>query len=255
MKTLRNILTLVLMVCAMPVFAQYGRGKIEIVIDANAHRAYVPFGTILPPGLKVHAAARMFRGRHEPLLNRQALSEPSSPNLAEGRSLLRAQPPLVFEYAPESRFEESRKHHPAVAIAATGDRLKIVPLTQYCWVASVTLEAEGQYGPYIASFDSTFCSSGPQPGQSGTQDFTAYTYPANETWASVGDDLGNYTCFNQPYGYSAASCTASHTSILQLSCANTVYSTGFARRYEWLDYDIYNPIDFYFDVEYCLYSE
>ena len=256
MQGMRNIWVLALMAFALPLFGQRVPGNIEIVVDLNAHRAYVPYGTVLPPDVQLRVA-RTVGKRPGGILNAESIDAASSPKMAEGRSLLRAQSPLVFEYAPESRFEESRKHfRSASATTGSGGRLKIMPLSRYCAVASVSVESDGQYGPEYALFDSTFCfTTGIQPGQSDTQDFTAYTYAQDETWAHVTDTLGNYQCFNQPYGYSVAQCTASHTSVLQTHCVNSVYTEGFARHYEWLDNYVFSPVDFFFSYSYCLYSE
>ena len=256
MPRMRSTLILALAVFALPLFGQRVPGKIEIVVDLNAHRAYVPYGTVLPPGMQVRVA-RAVRRQHAKLFDAEAIESSSLPKITEGKSILRAQAPLVFEYAPESRFEESRKHaRGANATTGGGGRLRIVPLSRYCSVTTVSVESDGQYGPEYALFDSTFCfTTGIQPGQSDTQDFTAYTYAQDETWAHVTDDLGNYQCFNAPNGYSVAQCTASHTSVLQTHCVNSVYSEGFARHYEWQDNWIFSPVDFFFSVSYCLYSE
>src|SRR5438270_12500454 len=131
----RNILILALVAFALPLFGQRIPGHIEIVVDLNAHRAYVPYGTVLPSGIQVRVARRVPK-RFSKFVTDAAMDTSLAPNGGEHVFLL-SQPPLVFEYASESRFAESRKHvRSAISTIASVGHFPIKPLSRSCQVTT-----------------------------------------------------------------------------------------------------------------------
>jgi hypothetical protein len=247
---MRSLRQLVLVTCAaatLPVWGQsqtYTRepsGRTEILADITAHRAYIPFGTVLPPGLEVRVKVSRTSGalnsRRRSVVEKQVADEQ----------------PLVFEYAPESRFEEARKHNPRNLVTRSQQLRPKTLDDRICYPISLETTAEGVAGTYYAWFDFNQCTNNPFP-QNGilTDDYTAYTYPEDETQAQINDDRGHYACWDTSNGYSSTSCNVSYTGHFTnpITC-NHVIATGYARHIEWLDNYVPNYLGFFFDVRAC----
>ena len=217
-------------------------GRTEILADLTAHRAYIPFGTVLPPGLEVRVKASRASGAFINWKRRSVVEK----RLSE-------EEPLIFEYAPESRFEEARKHKPRNLVAQSQRLIPKVLDARICYPVSLETTAEGVAGTYYAWFDFNQCTNDPFP-QNGilTDDYTAYTYPQDETEAWVYDDRGHYSCSGTSDGYNSASCTVSYTGhfAYPITC-NHVVAGGHARHIEWLDNYVPNFVDFFFEVRAC----
>lgn len=227
----------------------HATGRLEILVDLKANRAYIPLGTILPPGLEVRAGVRRSSSitADLPLTAEKSLDEQSQRESVAGGVPQPSTSILVFEYAPEARFEASRKYRRELETTRSL-QLRPAPLTRDCYPITTTVEAEGIAGTYYEIFDSTGCSE-IVSGYTIADDWTLYTYPQDETAAYIFDDRGHFSCSDTPYGYQSASCTTAYTGTIHFSPPfNRLHMIGFARHVEWMDDYVPNYVDFFFDM-------
>lgn len=255
-----------LLIAALPLAAHEKRNVILILIDTEANRAYIPEGTVLPPGLNgiraektvldVDTVSRLRPGR----ANKGEDAREARVALAsDARARLKAGPPLVLQYAPEERFTEIRQRY----LAQAAKRSPVASDShRSCYDLYASDYRSGLQWTYYNDFTSTFClpSSGITSGNAYLWEFTATGgYTDDDQWISpyayVDDQNGNFECFQEATGYtSPLSCTASETTVLlQQGCLNDVdtgatlyvieYGPGYTEYY----------VGWSFLIDYCTY--
>jgi hypothetical protein len=221
-------------------------GVLEISIDLDRGVAYVPAGTVLPPGMTVRAAAtRQVDWMDEPMLR-------NHPRFFEMRQRAHRRPaPLRIEYADDSRFVGLRAHFGS-ELADKKARFSARPNSQSCYDTYYDATVDTWYTGY---FKSTFCfdSPGLQVGQYGTWAFGSQAWGGADAEAYVSDDNNNYNCSNQSLGYGTASCSDSaYTQLHNVgNCRNVVVTGGTTTFWEYLsEYEIaYHIVSAY--IDYC----
>ncbi len=258
-----------LLIAALPLAAHEKRNVILMLIDTEANKAYIPEGTVLPPGLNGVRAEKAVLDVGEVSRVRPGRADQGDAAVREGRAALgrdararlKARPPLVFQYAPAERFAEIRQRYEA---HAAKQRLPVEGDSSHRTCSDIYASdyRSGLQWTYYNDFVSTFCSpsSGISPGNAYLWEFTALGgYTDDDQWISpyayVDDQNGNYECFEEAVGYtSPLSCTASATTtLLQQGCLNDVdtgatlyvieYGPGYTEYY----------VGWSFLIDYCTY--
>jgi hypothetical protein len=247
----RTSLFVCLLAAGFPIVA-HAHDAILVIADPANNRAYIPEGTILPPGLEVRAQRtgirRLVNGKVERPIDLSA----------QGFKRLTT-PPLVFEYAPAERFDEVRKRYEAQQVARRSPRVKATSHDgDACQHFYVSGSNTGVYGTYTNGFTSSYC---PPPGggqrvvgQSYLWQFVAIgDYSDDDQYISpyvaIGDNNGNFSCFND----TVFSCTASATTPWSgYFCQNTVYTSAVLYV---IEYAPQNQYDYYvgwnFQINHC----
>lgn len=258
MRSLLKVVIIACMVVAQPLSAQGISGQprhIEILVDPIAHRAYVPIGTVIPAGLQLRVWTHSGPERAQGSWNRE--KRPWNPEkLGTPQTSHAMQPPLlVFEYAPESRFEEARSHHPSLA-AARSAHFKPAPL--YDWgpyYYDITIGVQGVDGLYYMYFQAgisgTLSNTGPN-----TESYSAHTYPEDDASAGVASIFSNhFSCYDSNNGdYGEAYCETSYTTTpanTDVCGVDLVAVYGTATHIEYLQDHVPNYLTAQFQIGFC----
>ena len=237
-----------------------------VLVDVKQHRAYVPEGSVLPPGLAIRAektATRLGAGPFGELGRRTPgrLGSPATPALKRP-----AGPPFVFEYAPVERFEHARAQFEAKkrsSPTSDGGRLGGVKASEdrICNYIYVTDVNTGVYGSYTNGFTALFCRpSSTTPGNAYLWEFSAIGDYSDDDqfinpYAWIHDLNNHFNCYKEVYwSGDDASCTASATTtLLQSGCLNTVYTVGVLYIIEWLPGYEANYLGYSFYIDFCTF--
>jgi hypothetical protein len=241
-------------------FASAARANhvVYVLVDAAANRAYIPEGTVLPPGLQI-------RARSVGAVDPAALPEIDRSfrrSFAKAMGVKHGElpaAPLVFEYAPAARFAAMQKQYETKHPSASGG-LHAAPLSDYCWDVYASQENTGIYGTYTDGITLTFCAN--------YNTVVGYAYPWSFTVTgdfsdkdsridpAVGiyDLNNNFNCYDA-YQYSGdlGQCTASNTTVWTNSgCTNHVHGWGLLYVIEYTN-DPYhdNYLGFELDIDIC----
>ena len=261
----RASLALLLLLSALPLVAHEERKVILVLVDREANRAYIPEGTVIPPGMNIRVGKAQFdRDTFLALRGDRDGAKGSARELQAEKAMVarvKAKPPLVFDYAPAERFVEARKGYEA-QLAKRRPNVQANSSHQRCYDTYVSDTEQGQYGSYYNGFTSTFCApSGSTPvGYAHTWEFGAWAdYSDDDQTISprvwVEDNNGNYYCHDEIY-YSGdtGQCSDSATTVLlQQGCLNVVDTVGIQYIIEWLPGYVENYLGYYFFVDYCTY--
>ncbi len=256
-----------LLLTALPLAAHEERKVILVIADTQAGKAYIPEGTVLPPGLVVRAevfqtdARAVGRGRGGRLEPRELGVEERHAYDRAAVARLKAGAPLVFEYAPAERFIAVRTSYEAQR-AKRRSPVQGDSSHRTCYDTYIQQSNTGQYGTYYNGFTDTFClpSSGLTVGGYYLWEFGATGDETDDDqWINpyvyVDDLNGNYECFNEAYGYTwPLSCSdGATTQWLQQGCLNTVDTGAVLYKIEYLPGYVENYLGFSFNVEHCTY--
>ena len=238
----RTAFLILVLSIALPI-AAHADGVLLIVVDVKQNRAYVPEGTILPPGLQIRAeradVGRALRQR-APKLERISA------------------PPLVFEYAPAERFVEARQQYEAQR-ASHSSRFKANEDRACAPDYYVTVTNSGIYGTYTKGLTGHFCSpTTTVPGQSYLWEFTAYGDYSDvdfriNPYVAISDTNGNFSCYAEYYSPGTQSCYASAvTPKTGNFCENNVTLSSLVYVIEYTN-DPYhdNYVGFNLQITYC----
>jgi hypothetical protein len=254
---LRKIAFLVvcLVVIGLPIAAHASNRVIFVLVDAKENRAYIPEGTVLPPGLHIRANRALIgpggifmddtAGRH--------LQRTLSPK----RERLNA-PPLVFEYAPAERFEAARARYYAKH-PETGRQPQTE--TDVCNEVDVSDSRTGAYDTYYDSFASVACVPS---GTLYVNNYYTWTFTATgeysddderiDPYVGISDLNNNFNCYHPITSYEGyPTCNASATTqFTNTACTNTVYTYGLLYKIEYTN-DPYhdNYYGFNLEVDWC----
>jgi len=258
--SLRRLIVLCVLVTSFTVPAVAG-DVLLVIIDREHQRAYVPEGSVIPPGMAIRAEAlppmrgidvsarRGTAREHVNFLDR-ILKRPSGP-------------PLIFEYAPAERFTQMRQRYEAQReLRKRQGRTIVANDTLTCYPTYATDSQTGYFGTYYHGFTSTFCV---QTGGCGVGNNCEWGFGAegdstdDDEWvypyAAVYDQNNHFNCNHTAYGYeSPVACSVTNTTqLLQVGCLNTVHTVAQLYTIEYLQN--YEPwyLGFTFDVSYCTY--
>lgn len=200
---------------------------VDVMIDLPRHRAYIPYGTVLPAGATLRVKA--YRGPTIPAKVQGDLWAGAS------SFALSAESPLIFEYVPESRFADLRKQSRSSS-SSTKRRFATAPLYRpVCFVHNFGVGVQGYYDTYMEYFTSSNCfDADARPPDYDTMYFLSSVTAEDYTAAWITDLLGNYTCYASGEGV-AATCNSWHTSQILTYIANTVWTRASAYHLEWVD--------------------
>jgi|GEM_PF-3205070 len=243
------------LVLGLPVTASAGDRVLYVLVDAQHQRAYVPEGTVLPPGLKIRAEPLHFQTPS--LMDGPLFHAPHRG--AAAKHLTSA--PLVFEYAPSERFEVARQHYLAKHPASTSGSHRAEPATDDCFDVYVSDSQVGAYDTYYDGLTSRVCvpSGTLYVGYSYTWTFTVTGDYSDDDfridpYVGISDNDNNFNCFHAiTWGESGPTCSASATTqVTNTYCVNTVYTFGLLYKIEYTN-DPYhdNYYGFVLEVDWC----
>lgn len=253
----RTWLFVCLLIAALPL-AAHERKVTLVMIDVEANRAYIPEGTVLPPGLSLRTEKTVLDRETFEVLRANASREGRAMQRAT-KTRLEAKPPLIFEYAPADRFDAIRKNYEAY-VAKRRSRVQ-TNSHQFCWDTYSEATQQGVYGQYAAAFVSTYCwpSSSTVVGQAYEHEFRAEGEYSDKDWTIsprvwVDDLNGNFNCYDEwDYPGDTGQCSASATTVLgNTSCLNEIDVGSLQYVIEYLDGYIENYLGFNFLHQYCV---
>jgi hypothetical protein len=232
---------------------------IYVLVDPAAHRAYIPEGTVLPEGLQIRTRALTSSGDTVlPEIDRSFRLN-FAKALNAKRSETAAAPPLVFEYAPASRFEKARQRY-EVKHRTAGGLGHPVANSDYCYDVYASQENTGLYGTYTDGITSTFCGNyNTVVGYAYPWSFTVtgdYSDKDNRIDPAVGiyDLNNNFNCYDAyAYGGDLGQCNATATTVwTNTACTNHVHAWGLLYYIEYTN-DPYhdNYLGFELDIDNC----
>ncbi|HEV7919512.1 MAG TPA: hypothetical protein VGR02_01850 [Thermoanaerobaculia bacterium] len=261
----RSLLVLSLLAAALPLAAATHE-PLLVLIDLPNHRALVPEGSVVPPGMTFRA---------EPLQGRDRTLDPSErrsgPRL-EGSLLTHnlrrlLTPPLTIEYAPAERFVQARQNYDMRVKKAAERRdghglISVAHTADNCFPTYIQDSKTGVYGTYYNGLTSTFCQ---QSSGIANYAYLDWSFTASgdysdddeyiDPYALVWDDNNHFRCVQYAVGYtSPVECTASnHTQLLQVGCLNTVSTSAVLYTIEYLSGYQPNYLAYVISTDYCTY--
>lgn len=246
---------------ALPLFAK--NDVLLVIVDRQHQRAYIPEGSVVPPGMTIRVSAL-------PPVRADEMEAATRHAGARGRvdfldRLLRrpSGTPLVFEYAPAERFTQVRQRYEAQRRQrAEHGRTLIANDTLTCYPTYLTDSPSGYYGTYYHGFTSTFCQQTNGCGvgnycewgfgsEADSTDDDSYVYP----YAAVYDQNNHFNCSHVAYGYeSPIGCAVTNTTqLLQIGVLNVVHTVAQVYTIEYLqNYEPYY-VGSWFDIDYGTY--
>ena len=259
----RSFLALCLLFAALPLLAHEQRTMIPVLVDAEANRAYIPEGTVLP--VQMNFRFEKFRLNETEIAQLRADRDGGKGNVRTVRgdraatARLKAKPPLILQFAPAERFVQMRRNYEAQA----AKRRPVVRTDSghlQCFDFYVEDSAQGQYHEYSTGFTSVFCKQPTTyPGYVNYWEFHAIGGYSDDDqyidpYAFVDDDNNNFGCFDLYSWPGDGACTATNsTLLLQQGCLNDVDTGSLQYIIEYLPGYVENYLGFNFLVDYCTY--
>lgn len=251
-------LSLLIASFALPVFA---RDVLLVIVDRQNLRAYIPEGSVIPPGMTIRVATLPPRTAAE-MEDTRRVGARNHVNFLDQILKRPSGTPLVFEYAPAERFVQVRQRYEAESKQQAANSRTLITNSLTCYPTYLTDSPTGYYGTYYHGFTSTFCqqSNGCGVGnycewgfgaEGNSTDDDSYVYP----YASVYDQNNHFNCTHVAYGYeSPMGCSVTNTTqLLQVGVLNVVHTVAQVYTIEYLEnYEPYY-LGSWFDVSYGTY--
>jgi hypothetical protein len=239
-----------LLAIALPLFAH--EPEVMLVrVDLEKNRAYVPEGTVLPPGLEVRAAAISLPQRTAPIELRHG-GERSFLVKAHA-DLLSRRSPLVFEYAPAETFAGTRERYEqfkAHQAASSGPSAQ----SHYggCGTTYYDVQNTGYYNDTYYSWFATKQCIAYQGYYAAWYTYGTTAAAEDDGYVWVYDDTNAFTCDDNYPGYRERSCETENYRSYNASSTNKVHHGGQSYHIEYLQN--YEPwyVGFSLNVQYTV---
>lgn len=231
----------VCLAAALPLFAHDAKVTL-VVIDVEKNRAYVPEGTVLPPGKTVRASVTRVP-MNGVTFETPRFGERSFSATARAQAL-RQEAPLVFEYAPAEKFAEARARYETF-MARQGSGPKTQSHLGGCSYTYYTTSGTGVYGTYYSEFAEKSCSA--YGGAYVWQTIGAGAAAEDEGYVYVNDGLNHWDCDDSGSGYRVRACENERLALTYAYPVNNVQMGGHTALIEWLNG--YEPNYVWFNIE------